>query len=172
MYEDKDENAPKPDLNPMIDVVFQLLVFFLVTMKFKTLDMKIEAFLPKDKGLAQTIQEPDEKPKVVAVLKRKPGEPVTRVKVANLTLGDTSTPEVWGRLTIKAKETLDRHLANNGKAEDVSGEVDASAFVPTGMVIRAVDAFVAAGIANVTFVGTPPPNSAINRKMKEAMGVK
>ena len=44
-----DEEMPKPNMTPMIDVVFQLLVFFLVSMKFKTLDMKIEAFLPAKK---------------------------------------------------------------------------------------------------------------------------
>ena len=51
----EDEDIPKPNMTPMIDVVFQLLIFFLVNMKFKTLDMKIEAFLPKDRGLAATI---------------------------------------------------------------------------------------------------------------------
>ncbi len=169
--DEKDENEAKPDLNPMIDVVFQLLIFFLITMKFKTLDMKIEAFLPKDKGLAQTIQEPDEKPKLEAVLKRKKGENGTRVKVANQTLGKTTTDpatmnRVWDNLTLKAKETLDRHLANGGAPEDVSGVVNASSLVPTGVVIRAVDAFMAAGINNVTFEGTPPPDSTLEAIMR------
>jgi len=169
--EEKDENEAKPDLNPMIDVVFQLLIFFLITMKFKTLDMKIEAFLPKDKGLAQVIQEPDEKPKLVAVLKRKKGENGVRIKVANQTLGKTSddleaSNRVWDNLTVKAKETLDRHVANGGAPEDVSGVVDASHLVPTGIVIRAVDAFIAAGINNVTFEGTPPPDSTLEAIMR------
>ena len=68
------------NMTPMIDVVFQLLVFFLCSMKFKSLDMKIEAFLPKDRGLAATPSKPADVPKLVAVLKRQKGEATTRVK--------------------------------------------------------------------------------------------
>jgi biopolymer transport protein ExbD len=39
------------DITPMIDVVFQLLIFFMVAAKFKTLEGKLLAYLPKDKGL-------------------------------------------------------------------------------------------------------------------------
>ena len=73
---------------------------------------------------------------------------------------------MWDNLTVKAKETLDRHVANGGAPEDVAGEVDASHLVPTGIVIRAVDAFVAAGVNNVTFVGTPPPDSTLEAIMR------
>ena len=159
------DDEPHPDMTPMIDVVFQLLVFFLVTMKFKTLDMKIEAFLPKDKGLAPTIQPIEEKPKLVVVLKRKQGEPVTRVKIANQTLGDTSkerAKRTWDQVTARAAEMKQKHLGAGGLLEDLSGEVDASHLVPTNDVIRAVDAFWRADITNVTFVGAPPPDSPLN----------
>jgi len=39
------------DLTPMIDVTFLLLIFFIVTVKFKTSEGQIQAFLPKDRGL-------------------------------------------------------------------------------------------------------------------------
>jgi hypothetical protein len=52
------------NLTPMIDVVFQLIIFFMCAMKFKTLEQKIEAFLPKDRGLAKTPQKIDEKVKI------------------------------------------------------------------------------------------------------------
>jgi biopolymer transport protein ExbD len=44
------EEVPS-DMTPMIDVVFQLLIFFMVATKFKTLEGKLLAYLPKDKGL-------------------------------------------------------------------------------------------------------------------------
>ena len=38
-------------MTPMIDVVFQLLIFFMLTMKFPELEGKLLNYLPKDKGL-------------------------------------------------------------------------------------------------------------------------
>jgi biopolymer transport protein ExbD len=170
-----DEQIPKPNMTPMIDVVFQLLVFFLVSMKFKTLDMKIEAFLPKDRGLAATITKLEETPKIVAVLKRRSQggvlEKSTRVKVQNQSIGTSDKADTWTVLTTKAKAILDRHIANAGDPADVKGEVDASALVPTGDVVRAVDAFIAAGLQDVTFVGTPPPGSTLD-KVREQAGVR
>ena len=170
-----DEEIPKPNMTPMIDVVFQLLVFFLVSMKFKTLDMKIEAFLPKDRGLAATITKLEETPKIVAVLKRRVQggvlERSTRVKVQNQDIGTSDKEETWTVLTTKAKAILERHIANGGAPEDVKGEVDASSLVPTGDVVRAVDAFIAADLQDVTFVGTPPPGSTLD-KVREGAGVR
>ena len=40
------------DLTPMIDIVFNLLIFFMCATKFRTPEGVIEAFLPKDKGQA------------------------------------------------------------------------------------------------------------------------
>ena len=170
-----DEEIPKPNMTPMIDVVFQLLVFFLVSMKFKTLDMKIEAFLPKDRGLAATISTPEEVPKIVAVLKRRSANGVleksTRVKVQNQDIGTSDNNNTWQILTQKAEAILQRHIANGGDPSDVKGEVDASALVPTGDVVRAVDAFIAAELQDVTFVGTPPPGSTLD-KVREQAGVR
>lgn len=44
-------------LTPMIDVIFQLLIFFLVNIKFRTLEGLLKAFLPR----ANAIPEPDRK---------------------------------------------------------------------------------------------------------------
>ena len=41
----------KMDMTPMIDVVFLLIIFFMCTIKFKVLDGKIAAYLPKDVGV-------------------------------------------------------------------------------------------------------------------------
>ena len=39
------------DMTPMIDVTFQLIIFFICTIKFKTLEGKLETQLPKDVGV-------------------------------------------------------------------------------------------------------------------------
>lgn len=164
-----DDNEPtKLNMTPMIDVVFQLIVFFLVSMKFKTLDMKIEAFLPKDRGLASTPSKPPDVPKIVAVLKRQKGEPTTRVKVGNLQIGEISDKEEYLAKTTDClsqltKMAVDARSRAGTAADEVKGEVDAAALVPTGDVIKAVDAFIAGNLRDVTFVGTPPPDSTLDR---------
>jgi biopolymer transport protein ExbD len=39
------------DMTPMIDVTFQLIIFFICTIKYKTLEGKLETQLPKDVGV-------------------------------------------------------------------------------------------------------------------------
>ena len=42
------------DMTPMIDVVFQLLIFFMCTVRFKALEGKLSAYLPRDVGVGPT----------------------------------------------------------------------------------------------------------------------
>lgn len=51
LFRDRESNDKKgPSMTPMIDVTFQLLIFFMCTMQFKTLDAKLGAYLPNDVG--------------------------------------------------------------------------------------------------------------------------
>jgi biopolymer transport protein ExbD len=47
----RDEDKCELSMTPMIDVVFLLLIFFMCATKFKVPDYRIDANLPKDKGL-------------------------------------------------------------------------------------------------------------------------
>ena len=50
-----EETKPEAlNMTPMIDVVFQLLIFFMLSMHFKEVEGKLLSQLPKDKGLAPT----------------------------------------------------------------------------------------------------------------------
>ncbi len=46
----KEEKVGGPPLTPMIDVIFQLLIYFILTMKIKSVEGKLLSRLPKDKG--------------------------------------------------------------------------------------------------------------------------
>ena len=52
----------KLDMTPMIDIVFQLLIFFLLSAKFIALEGQLSSYLPKDRGLQASFSkiEPDE----------------------------------------------------------------------------------------------------------------
>ena len=53
------EEEAEMDLTPMIDCVFLLIIFFLC-IEFKSLEAKLQAYLPKDKGSQQFKVEPQE----------------------------------------------------------------------------------------------------------------
>jgi biopolymer transport protein ExbD len=60
-----DLTPPKGDMTPMIDVVFQLLIFFMLTIEFKQLEGKLAAYLPKDVGVNAGKAEQKEKVEIV-----------------------------------------------------------------------------------------------------------
>jgi biopolymer transport protein ExbD len=135
----------------MIDVTFLLLIFFMCAMKFKTLEKKVEAFLPKDKGLAKTKIKLEEKPKITVELKRRAGERTTRVKLLDSEIGVDDAG-----FTI-LNERIQAIVRTN---PDMPGEINAWAEVPHSDVIKAVDAFMGANVKDLTFVGAPPPGAA------------
>ncbi|MCC7171432.1 MAG: biopolymer transporter ExbD [Planctomycetes bacterium] len=47
----------KMDMTPMIDVTFQLIIFFMCNIKFKMLEGKLQTYLPKDVGVNTTPQD-------------------------------------------------------------------------------------------------------------------
>lgn len=56
---DQVQEEVKPDMTPMIDVVFLMIIFF-ICIDFKILEAKLPAYLPKDKGSQPTKVEPQE----------------------------------------------------------------------------------------------------------------
>jgi biopolymer transport protein ExbD len=149
MAKQVEEPNSKSEMNmtPMIDVVFQLIVVFLCSMKFKTLDQKIEAFLPKDVGLNNAPATAETVTTVSVRLVRKVGDSDTSIQILGSKLGMASTPGIWTALQTRLREF-------KGKDDKIKGEIDAGAEVPHGDVIAALDSFVASGLENVVFKGT------------------
>jgi biopolymer transport protein ExbD len=140
----------KLSITPLIDVTFLLLIFFMCAMKFKTLERKVAAFLPKDRGLAKTKIKLEEKAKIQVELKRTKEETQTRIKLLDAQIGVDD--EGFRILDERIKQ-----IRNSQGNEDLPGELHAWAWVPHSDVIRAIDSFMAAGISEITFIGAPPP---------------
>jgi biopolymer transport protein ExbD len=135
------------NMTPMIDVTFQLIVVFLCSLKFRTLDQKIESFLPKDVGLSSAPSTAEVVTRVSVKLRRKPGETATVVTILESRLGLASSDGVWTSLQARLREF-------KAKEEKVKGEIDADKDVPHGEVVTALDAFMAAKLTDVEFRGT------------------
>ncbi len=136
------------NITPMIDCTFQLLIFFMCAMKFKTLERKVLAFLPKDRGLAKTKIKLEEKPKITVELKRHEEDQNTRVKLLDAEIGIDA--DGFANLDSRIRQIA----AGN---PDLPGEINAWAWVPHRDVIRCIDSFLKAGVTDITFVGAPPP---------------
>jgi biopolymer transport protein ExbD len=75
LTQDKSAAAEKPRLMPMIDVAFLIIIFFM-SLPLKTLDGKIETFLPKDQGIGSQ-EEAKAPPPRVRISVRQRGEDFT-----------------------------------------------------------------------------------------------
>jgi biopolymer transport protein ExbD len=146
-------------MTPMIDVVFQLIVFFLVSMRFRTLDMKIEASFPRDGGVVPGPARPPKPHVDVRLARPSAASPVT-LRVSGATLGDAADEAAWARLRDHATAVRERQAGFGGDPESVHGEVDAAPAVPAGAVIRALDVLRGAGLSEIRFVGTPRPDAS------------
>ena len=146
---DDPAKAAKSEANmtPMIDVVFQLIIVFLCSMKFRTLDMKIEAFLPKDVGLNSTPVDDMVETKVNVKLRRRRGETTTQIFLLDSRLGTAGKEGIWTLLQSRLRDFVT-------KDAKVKAEIDADPDVPHGDVMRTLDSFTAANLSNVVFRGT------------------
>jgi len=145
-----DQEEVKLSMTPLIDVTFLLLIFFMCAMKFKTLERKVSAFLPKNKGQAITLIKIDEPAKITVQLKRDQVAKATQVSLLGSRIG----------MDAQGFSLLDRQLSvirDNPVNKELPGELNAGPEVPHADVVRCVDAFMKAGIKNIEFVGTAPP---------------
>ena len=175
VLQDLNDEECKLEMTPMIDVTFLLLIFFMLTLKFKTLEGKLSAYLPKDVGVNSTDAEPIEK---VEILVR------VRVKGLKLTPDflpyDDPTGEsrfIWNRdpalgqkrvleysvMNKKTNEleelgkTLKRiHIERERMMPDgkkVPATIDARYGTVYGDVVPVLDAAINAGLTDITLVG-------------------
>lgn len=149
----------------MIDVTFLLLVFFLCTLRFKPLEGKLNAYLPKDAGQAYQPSEPQPELHVsVAVLH--PGTKVWAGDPSGRTTFDPSDPRhrrfapgadrklEWsvGARSTPAFVEFAAALEDQARVDDGRPVVlDVHPGVHTAEAVRALDALQASGFGEVRF---------------------
>ncbi|MCB9897207.1 MAG: biopolymer transporter ExbD [Planctomycetes bacterium] len=129
----------KIELTPMIDVVFLLLIFFIVTIKFKVLEGKLETELPKDVGVNASTDLPKEK--IEISIKKDPGSPEgLKVFVQSRPMPNLAT----------FRAELKRWL-------DLDPEARATLYPEFGVtyesVVKVVDECLKVNLTNITFAG-------------------
>ncbi len=158
------------NMTPMIDIVFQLILFFLFNLRFKSLDYRIETELPHGYG---TDHGPvvDVPPHVKASLARLDAEDPSKART-RIRLGGSEwiVPDV-ARASDDERErvfaSLGRRIAALHASVAGPGEIDTPApwggLVPHADVVKVIDSFLGAGVTQVDFVGAAPPVPARRR---------
>ena len=172
VVEEMQEEEVKLQLTPMIDISFLIIIFFMC-LPFKTLEGKLQAFLPTDKGI-QPI----------------PQDPINEIKVSVHIVPRHEEPKVWGpeggpqqsiKMPTKVRyrfgdqeaeslKTVGKWIRDGLKAAEgsentrVLGEIKAGHKVPHKFVVAVLNKFAEANMEKVDFFGTQIPTPALRRK--------
>ncbi|MHC4597462.1 MAG: ExbD/TolR family protein [Planctomycetota bacterium] len=134
------------NMTPMIDVCFQLLIFFMVTSKFKTLEGKLAAYLPKDRGMINTRVEEKSLP-VRVVLRWNPTIRRCKVYVGQV-LCNYDRPGI---------ERAFRRVRQIMQTDTDTAEIDAGGDVPMHWIVQTVDMLMRADMPEIHFTGAFNP---------------
>jgi len=154
------EDECELEMTPMIDVTFLLLIFFMCTLKFKTLEGKLAAYLPKDVGVNQMQAEPIEKVEIrLDVVKEgtKLRPDGTAYKGEGRYVYDTDRVvrySVGPRKTTSLDEVAKSLEELHQKDPESPATIDARPGIIYSDVVKVLDLALGADFTNITFVGS------------------
>ena len=152
------------NMTPMIDIVFQLILFFLFSIHFKSLDWRIESAMPRDRGPRPipTILDPDAHIRVT--LSRRDAEDVekarTHVRVGSQewTLPPlTASPQERDAAFARIAARLSAIHRETGWPGEIDTPPPTGGLVPHADVVGVLDAFLGEGVRQVDFQGAAEP---------------
>jgi biopolymer transport protein ExbD len=132
------------DITPMIDVVFQLLIFFMVAAKFKTLEGKMIAYLPKTEGIKVTETPP---PEVLPVRVTLTWNVATRQAKVYVGQSFTGIADQGG---LKVARRRVRQVLSTGVEK---AEIDADPGIPYRYVVETLNMLIATRTKSISFAG-------------------
>lgn len=168
-------------LTPMIDVTFLLLIYFMVTSKFKKSEGKIDAFLPRDRGLGTSSPQAVTETRIKLLWYDLNENRPTNADVGRcvLKIGKRVFPSVYYRddYTIIDRKRVNLGSPDFGALRDYLANaklewkpprgadakkgmpviIDARTKVPFRFVVRSLNACLEAGLQDITFAAAANP---------------
>lgn len=161
----------------MIDVTFLLLIFFMCSMQFKTVEQKLSADLPKNEGqnpIPKKVEQPTEI-RVKVYWANSQGQVIYNNKrafpadwpgvIVPLSIADPHIAMKVNKFQIRATSVggpdlnqLARKLQEAGAREAMPVVIDSRASVPFRFVIGVLDACARAKVKDVKFQSPPAPD--------------
>lgn len=107
------QEAVQIDMTPMIDVTFNLLIFFLCTLNFATSEGMLDAYLPKDVGVFNVLtKKSPEEPVYIKLVQKSKEEPAVIWVGGSSFRGDEKFTQLYTKLKqIVAKATEEKAAA-------------------------------------------------------------
>lgn len=159
LIQDSDADAG-PDMSPMIDIVFNLLIFFLCATKFKTAEGAIDTYLPKDQGLpTQATPQSIDEVRITVSWSEEGHEATIRLGAKLLTrpgdweVADSTQSPVWPRLAQGLRELKDTHQGS----EPLPVTLDVRPEVPHQYAVSALNEVIRVGLKEVRFAAPAKP---------------
>ena len=149
---DGEENPVGINVTPLVDVIFCLCVFFMISFKFKQLEGKFDSWLPKGKGSVGNVQVEGllDEVRVAMWFDEKTNNTIRQLGTRRITSDD--------ELSQLIKEGHDAWVRANKPETPVT--IDAEARVPWNDVITVMNICKQNHIDNIEFaLGAPPPAS-------------
>ena len=147
-------------MTPMIDIIFQLLIFFMCSMHFKELEGKLTSWLPKE-GPAPSNLHVTPPPEIRIVMSWDAAAAVTHLSVERNPVGEARFDRERGRdlggegLWRTLGDRVERLWTVEGGRPDARVVIDATRDVPWAHVIRTMDACKARRIDRIAFAADP-----------------
>ena len=170
---DYEEESLGLNMTPMIDIVFQLIVFFMLNLKFKATDSRIDTALPKDRGIQATPTIVNEIPSIKVSLFRRNEDKEDAQTMIKIGSEEWFVPrDTWSKDAQKNAELqlrrdrvfaslLARIAALYAANKELKGEIEApppkGQAVPHADIMGVLDSFLAVGLKEVNFVGAASP---------------
>jgi biopolymer transport protein ExbD len=134
------------NMTPMIDVIFQLMIFFMCSIHFKSLEGKLLAYNPKDKGRPMEDYRPP--PPIDEVRIRlaysESFQMLSKVKVGEIDFKD------WDSLEIHLKDLAPKLVMPDG-LDIIPVKIDADGNVPAQAVVSVLNICKKAGVQKTEF---------------------
>ncbi|MFH1231039.1 MAG: biopolymer transporter ExbD [Planctomycetota bacterium] len=152
-----EESSMELQMTPMIDVVFQLIIFFMCSIHFKSLEGKLYSYLPRDKGMNPT---PKTAPPIddvrIKLVYSEDAPLLTRIKV-----GSNEFPD-W--------DSLERHIRNISSSlvtpdglEIIPVKIDADGRIPAQSVVSVLNICKKAGVQKTEIAAKTSPSPPLKK---------
>ncbi|MBI5779938.1 MAG: biopolymer transporter ExbD [Planctomycetes bacterium] len=142
------------NMTPMIDVIFQLIIFFMCSIHFKSLEGKLYSYLPRDKGMANTsVTDPILEEVRIKLAYSDTADLLTKIKVGDKDFG--SGKDAWDALYKHMQGMASSLVTPSGDVIPV--KIDSDEKIPVQSVVNALNICKKAGVQKTEFAAKTSP---------------